>query len=96
MTRVHLALRVQVLGDVLMLAPLDYDWFRGEMERGRLAMLHPALDEQGNVLLAAPTGAVRAWLAAHASDRFDDAARYTRRPPGSPSIGTARLVQRSR
>lgn len=82
MTRVHLPVRVQVLGDVLTLAPLDYDWFRGELQHGRLGALNAALDEQENVLLAAPTAAVRAWLAAHAADRFDEAARYTRRPAG--------------
>lgn len=82
MARVHLPVRVQVLGDVLTLAPLDYGWFRAEMEHGRLAALQPALDEQDNVLLAASTPALRAWVADHGAERFDEAARYTRRPAG--------------
>lgn len=81
-SRVHLPVRVQLLGDALALAPLDYDWFRGEMDRGRLGALHPTLDEQENVLLTAPTAAVRAWLASHAAERYDDPLRYTRRPAG--------------
>lgn len=80
--RVHVPLRLQLLGDALTLAPLDYGWFRDEAERGRPAALHPELDESGNVLFTAPTAAVRVWLAAHAPDRFDEPVRFFRRPAG--------------
>jgi len=79
-TRVHWPLRVQVLGDVLTLAPLDFEWFSHEAEHGRPSAVRPASDDSGNVLLTAPTAAVRAWLAAHAAGHFDDPVRFTRRP----------------
>ncbi len=78
--RVHVPVRVQLLGDVLLLAPLDYDWFSREAEHGQPSALRPAIDDEGNILLSAPTAAVRAWLAAHAAERFGDPVRFTRKP----------------
>ncbi|MBP1634166.1 MAG: hypothetical protein H6Q10_740 [Acidobacteria bacterium] len=79
---VHLPVRVQLLGDSLSLALLDYDWFRAEVERGRLAALGAARGEDGNVVFTAPTAGVRAWMATHASEHFDEAARFSRKPAG--------------
>ena len=77
--RVHVPTRVQLLGDALLLAPLDFEWFRREAEHGRPPALRPAIDDEGNILLTAATAAVRDWLAAHA-EHFDDPVRFTRRP----------------
>ena len=77
----HAALRVQVLGDSLTVAPLDYDWFVDGMERDRLATLRPALDARRNVVLTAGTAALRRWLMGSPIDnRFGDSIRLTRRP----------------
>jgi hypothetical protein len=82
---VHIALRVQVLGDVLTVTGLDYDWFLHETEQGRLVKLRPALDGRKNVVLAAETAGLRAWLAAQARDgeMFGDPIRFVRKPHGS-------------
>jgi hypothetical protein len=77
---IHLAVRVQLLGDSLTVAPMDYDRLLSEVERGRLPRLHPVLDGRKNVLLTAETAALRAWLgAARAADVFGEPTRFTRR-----------------
>ncbi len=77
---IHLAVRLQLLGDSLTVAPMDYDRLLTEVERGRLPRLHPALDGRKNVLLTADTAALRAWLgAARVADVFGESTRFTRR-----------------
>jgi hypothetical protein len=56
----HVALRVQVLGDILTATGLDYDWFLHETTLGRLTKLRPALDSRKNVVLTADTASLRA------------------------------------
>ena len=77
---IHVAVRLQLLGDSLTLAPLDYDRLLPDVERGRLPRLHAVVDERKNVLLTADTAALRAWLgASRASDVFGESTRFTRR-----------------
>ena len=77
---VHLAVRLQLLGDSLTVAVMDYGRLLPDVERGRLAKLHPLLDGRKNVLLTADTAALRAWLGvARAADAFGESTRFTRR-----------------
>ncbi len=82
---VHIAVRLQLLGDVLTVTGLNYDWFLHETEQGRLVKLRPALDSHKNVVLAAETAGLRAWLAAQARDgeMFGDPIRFIRKPHAS-------------
>ena len=81
----HVAVRLQLLGDTLMVTGLDYDWFLHETEQGRLAKLRPALDSRKNVVLTADTAALRAWMAAQerGGEMFGDGIRFIRKSHGS-------------
>jgi hypothetical protein len=78
----HFAVRLQLLGDTLMVTGLDYDWFLKETEQGRLTKLRPALDGRKNVVLTADTAGLRAWMTVQArgGDMFADEIRFVRKP----------------
>jgi hypothetical protein len=79
---VHAALRVHIENDTLEVIPLSYDWF---FERVRSAKgiqpLAAALDQKQNVLLAAATSRVRAWLRQQPADgpMFGASAKFVRK-----------------
>jgi hypothetical protein len=79
---VHVAVRLQLLGDTLSATGFDYDWFFKEAAQGRLPRLHPVLDGRKNVLLTADTAVLRAWFAtlARGGDMFGDEVRFVRKP----------------
>lgn len=77
----HFAVRLQLLGDTLTVAGLDYDWFFKEADLGRLTKLRAVLDSRKNVVLTTDTAGLRAWWAAQArgGEMFADEIRFVRR-----------------
>jgi len=84
----HLILLAEVRGDTLTLRPLNYDWFSGKMAAKSTAALAPVLDGEKNVVLTAPTSALRTWLAAHVASKnaWDEATVYKRQPASRGAV----------
>jgi hypothetical protein len=77
----HLVLRVQLVGDTLTVGAFDYDWWMRAAEQGELKKLGYAIDERKNVVLTAPTSALREWIAGspRVEAAYDDPLTFTRR-----------------
>ena len=80
MIPVHGICRLRRDGDALGVAVLDYDWFAAALKAGKLPALGAALDSRQNVLLTAPTGALRTWLSKNlkTAEAFREPATFTR------------------
>jgi hypothetical protein len=58
----HGVVRVTLAEDALTIAALDYDWFERAIKTHTLGRLGAVLDDRQNVILTAPTTALRGWL----------------------------------
>jgi len=77
---VHGVYRIAFSGDALSVAGLDYVWFSRTLTAKKLARLAATLDGRRNVLLAATTGELRAWLAQAPDEAFAAAMTFSRSP----------------
>ena len=60
---VHGLYRLEINGNTLTAAPLDYGWFTRAMQQKALAHLNVSFDDRRNAVIAAPTADLRRWLA---------------------------------
>jgi hypothetical protein len=60
---VHAFFQIDVSGDTLHAALLDYAWFSRAMERKTLVRLNAAFDDRRNAIIASPVADIRRWLA---------------------------------
>jgi hypothetical protein len=60
---VHGIIRIEMNGDTLLAAVLDYGWFSRALERKNLERLTAAFDDRRNALIVSPTADIRRWLA---------------------------------
>jgi hypothetical protein len=72
---------VQLVGDTLTVGAFDYDWWMRAAEQGALKKLGCAIDERKNLVLTAPTSALREWIAGslRTDAAYDDPLMFTRR-----------------
>ena len=81
----HWPFLVDLKGDTLVLRALDYDWFKARLGQRALAPLAAAMDGEKNVVMAASTGNVRAWIASHMAYAgvWDEGGTFTRKAPAA-------------
>lgn len=60
---VHGLYRVELKGDTLTAAPLDYGWFTRAMAQKSIARLAASFDDRRNAVIASSTAELRRWLA---------------------------------
>ena len=74
---VHGLFRIELDGDRLTAAALDYQWFTRAMAQ-KTIKLPVSFDDRRNAVLAASTADLRRWLAKPAADVFGDAMTFER------------------
>jgi hypothetical protein len=67
---VHGIFRVEVNGDTLTAAPLDYGWFTRAMVQKTIGRLTAALDDRRHVVIASATADLRRWLTHPPTEAF--------------------------
>ena len=77
---VHGVFRVNVAGDTLSAAPLDYGWFTRGIERKTINRLIVSLDDRRNVVISSSTAELRRWLAGAPAEAIATATAYRRKP----------------
>lgn len=76
---IHALYRVAVDGDTLTASALDYDWFSRAAALRTLGPLAVAMDDRRNLIVTAPTSAIRAWLARAPGDAFGAPMTFARK-----------------
>jgi hypothetical protein len=76
---VHGVFRVNVAGDTLSAAPLDYGWFTRAIEQKALKRLSVAFDDRRNVVIASSTADLRRWLTQVPAEAFTAPTTYRRK-----------------
>jgi hypothetical protein len=81
----HWAFLVEQDADTLRLRALDYDWFSSHLTDKAIAGIGPVLGGDSNIVLAASTAQLRAWIGAHAATAgvWEDPVTFTRQPAAS-------------
>jgi hypothetical protein len=67
---VHAVYRLEIKGDTLTAAPLDYGWFTRAMQQKLLSRLTVSFDDRRNTVIASSTPELRRWLAKPPADVF--------------------------
>ena len=75
----HGIYRVELAGDTLSAAALDYEWFTQAMALRKVGRLAAALDSRRNIAIGASTTELRAWLARAPDEAFGAAMTFTRK-----------------
>jgi hypothetical protein len=77
---VHSVFQIEIDADTLKLSGLNFDWFDSARTSPSFSALRPATDARMNVVLTAPTTALRVWLASHIKpdQTFSPPASFTR------------------
>ena len=81
---VHGVFRIEVAGDALTAAALDYAWFMRAMPQKTLATLGLAVDDRRNIVMTAPTSDIRRWLGRAPDDAFSAPMTFTRKRSNGP------------
>jgi len=77
---VHGVFRITVSADTLTASLLDYAWFMRAMAQKSLRGLTVAVDDRRNIVMTAPTGDIRRWLARAPGDAFSAPMTFARKP----------------
>jgi len=80
---VHSVFQIEIQTDTLKLSGLNYDWFDTSRNSSSFSAVQIASDARMNVVLTAPTNALRVWLASHIKPdlTFSPPAVFTRQKP---------------
>jgi hypothetical protein len=77
---VHGLYRIDVKGDTLTAAPLDYGWFTRAMAQKTVARLSVSFDDRRNAVIASTTADLRRWLTRPPADVFAAPMTFERAP----------------
>jgi hypothetical protein len=77
----HALCRVQLLGDTLGVAALDYDWGVRAAEQGGGKKVPSVMDARKNLLLTSPTPALREWILStlRTPEAYDEPVTFVRK-----------------
>ena len=77
----HAVLRIQLVGDTLTASGFDYEWWMRAAGPGGQGVPGHAIDERKNLVLTAPTPALRKWIAGSlgTDEAYGEALTLTRR-----------------
>lgn len=77
---VHGVLRVDIHGDEVSAAMLDYTWFMHAMTQKTIVRLAPAVDDRRNVMITVPSEELRRWLPRAPDGAFGAPMSFKRKP----------------
>ena len=77
---VHALYRLQIDGDTLTAAPLDYGWFTRAVQQKLLSRLNVSFDDRRNAVIASSTTELRRWMTKPPPDVFTAPMTFKRTP----------------
>ncbi len=77
---VHGVLRVEIAGDALSAAMLDYGWFTRATTQKTIGRLATAVDDRRNAVITSPTDELRRWLPRAPDGAFSAPMNFKRKP----------------